>query len=232
MAGTVTMVSIAPPRWRAGTRATSKTGMITAVPPTYSATQQLAVAAGHVEQRDRDQGAQAGGSTDSARRQVSALDRKFSWLVTAPLGKPGGAAGVEDRGRAGRLGVVDDQRVAVGQRGSGREHVRRAGVGHHVVRFLLGEAGVDRHHDRVGQHGAEEGQHPVDAVAQPDRHPVTALDAEAAQAARHPGGAVPQRGVAQPRAAAGLHHGLGRALLGRPPRGTSAPGCGAGPRTA
>src|SRR5436309_2123457 len=40
----------------------------------------------------------------------------------------------------------------------------------------------------------------------------TGMLTEAAQAARHPGGAVPQRAVAQPRAAAGLHHGLGRAL--------------------
>src|SRR5256885_187172 len=61
--------------------------------------------------------------------------------------------------------------------------------------------------------GTEEGQHPVDAVAEPDRHRVAALDAEAAQAARHPGRAVPQRGIAQPGAAAGLHHRLGGAVL-------------------
>src|SRR5205807_1094967 len=46
-----------------------------------------------------------------------------------------------------------------------------------------------------------------------ERRQVSALDAEAPQAARHPGRAVPERGVAQPRAAAGLHHSLRGALL-------------------
>ena len=207
------MVSIRSASMACRNAPTSKTGMITAVPPTYRATsswllQPVTWNSGTEIRVRRPAGIHG-------ERPAAGLGVGQEVLVAGhrALGEAGRAAGVEDRGRAGRLGVVDDQRVAVGQRGSGHERVRRAGVGHHVVRFLLGEARVDRHHDRVGQHGAEEGQHPVDAVAEPDRHPVAALDAEAAQAARHPGRAVPQRGVAQPRAAAGLHHRLGGAVL-------------------
>src|SRR5437762_761472 len=53
---------------------------------------------------------------------------------------------------------------------------------------------------------------PAGSTQRPRRQ-VAALDAQAAQAACHARRAVPQRGVAQPRAAAGLHHRLGGAVL-------------------
>ena len=63
--------------------------MTTAVPPMYSATSswelQPVTWNSGTEIRVRRS---APGSADSPRRQVSTLERKFSWLVTAPLGKP------------------------------------------------------------------------------------------------------------------------------------------------
>ena len=54
--------------------------------------EQLAVAAGDVEQRHRDEVARWPGrssrSMSITRIAVSTLDRKFSWVVIAPLGKP------------------------------------------------------------------------------------------------------------------------------------------------
>ena len=70
-----------------------------------------------------------------------------------------------------------------------------------VFHLLVGEAGVDGHHDRAGHLGAEEREHPVDAVAQPVGHAVAGGDALRAQPAGHAGRAVPQLAVAQPRPA-------------------------------
>ena len=199
--------------------------------------QELGVAAGHVEQRHRDQGAQGVPVKSPGQRPAAGLGVGQEVLVAGhgALGEARGTAGVEDRGRAGRAGVVDRERIAVRQRGARHEHVRRAGVGHHVVRFLLGEAGVDRHDDGIGQDRAEEGQHPVGAVAQLDRHPVAALDAEGAQPARHPGRAIPQLRVAQPGARRHSRRSRRRPRRRRgrrPTRAACAPGCGAARRSA
>ena len=88
MAGTVTIVSIASSSIARRNAATSKTGMITAVPPTYRATSSWLLQPVTWNSGTEIRVRSPVGSTDRARRQVSALDRKFSWLVTAPLGKP------------------------------------------------------------------------------------------------------------------------------------------------
>ena len=88
MAGTVTMVSIRSAAMACRNAPTSKTGMITAVPPTYRATSSWLLQPVTWNSGTEIRVRRPAGSTDSARRQVSALDRKFSWLVTAPLGKP------------------------------------------------------------------------------------------------------------------------------------------------
>jgi hypothetical protein len=62
--------------------------MITAVPPTYSATSSWLLQPVTWNSGTEIRVRSPEGSTDSERRQVSALDRKFSWLVTAPLGNP------------------------------------------------------------------------------------------------------------------------------------------------
>ncbi len=67
---------------------TSNAGMTTVV-PAASTYEQLAVAAGDVEQRHRHQVAQVDGAGKRMmRRHVSLFDRKFSWVVMAPLGNP------------------------------------------------------------------------------------------------------------------------------------------------
>ena len=68
----------------------SKAGMIAAVPPVYIASKswELQPVTWNSGTEIRVRRGSAPGSAESARRQVSALDRKFSWLVTAPLGKP------------------------------------------------------------------------------------------------------------------------------------------------
>ena len=88
MAGTVTMVSIRSSSMARRNAPTSKAGMITAVPPTYSAASSWLLQPVTWNSGTEIRVRRPAGSTDSARRQVSALDRKFSWLVTAPLGKP------------------------------------------------------------------------------------------------------------------------------------------------
>ena len=69
----------------------SKAGMIAAVPPVYIASRswllQPVTWNSGTEIRVR-RVAPSSTAPDRARRHVSALDRKFSWLVTAPLGKP------------------------------------------------------------------------------------------------------------------------------------------------
>ncbi len=190
--GTVIKTSMRSCSWRAGSRRPRRPANHRGAAG-VGGQQQLGVAAGHVEQRHRDQGAQALSDKSPGKRAAAGLGVGEEVLVAGhgALGEARGAAGVEDRGRAGRAGLLDGERLAVRQRGARHEDVRRPGVGHDVVRFLLGEAGVDRHDDGVGQDGAEEGQHPVGAVAQLDGHPVAALDAEGTQPARHPGRAIP-----------------------------------------
>ena len=89
MAGTVIMTSMRSSSMARRNAPISKAGMIAAVPPVYIASRSWVLQPvtwnSGTEIRVRRLGP---GSAESARRQVSALDRKFSWLVTAPLGKP------------------------------------------------------------------------------------------------------------------------------------------------
>ena len=68
----------------------------------------------------------------------------------------------------------------------------RAGVVDDVLHLRLGEAGVDGHGDRAGQLRAPEGEHPVEAVGQPDRDAVAALEPGGPQASGDPRCPVPQ----------------------------------------
>ena len=62
--------------------------MTAAVPPAYAATSSWLLQPVTWNSGTEISVRSPEGSTDRARRQVSALDRKFSWLVTAPLGNP------------------------------------------------------------------------------------------------------------------------------------------------
>ena len=172
---------------------------------------QLAVAAGHVEQRHRHQVDIDGPSERSvvqAAKGVLAVGQEVGVRGHRPLGKAGRAARVEDRREVVAREVLDDRRARPsGSAAAGREGVRRAGVLHHVGDLLLGQARVHRDHHRAQQLRAEEREHPVDAVGQTDRHAVAAADAVLAQAAGHARGAIPQLAVGDRLAAADLQHG-------------------------
>ncbi len=174
--------------------------------------EQLAVAAGHVEQRHVDQRRQLRAfvtvELDAAQR---VLDVRQEVRVRGhrALGKAGRAARVEDRREILGGEVLDREAIAVGQRLAGTEHVARAAVGDDVLDLGLLEARVDRHGDGARQLRAPEGQHPVDAVGQQDRDAIAALDADHAQPAGHALGALPQLLVGE-RLTADLDHGSGR----------------------
>ena len=90
MAGTVIMTSMRSSSMARRNAPTSKAGMTTAVPPVYMASRSwlLQPVTWNSGTEIRVRRLASASAPESARRQVSALDRKFSWLVTAPLGKP------------------------------------------------------------------------------------------------------------------------------------------------
>ena len=105
----------------AGTSATSKRGHDHRRAAEPDLQEQLAVAAGDVEQRHRDEVARRRARRRGRRRctriAVSTLDRKFSWRGHRALGEAGRAARVEDRGEVARArGRRRRRGVAVGQR--------------------------------------------------------------------------------------------------------------------
>ena len=114
------------------------------------------------------------------------------------LRESGRAAGVEDggRGRPRRPGPRPTA-VAVGQRVAGRDHYRGAAVGRRrtppprrLKRVFTGTTTAP------ASERPEEREHPVDAVAEPDRDAVAGLHAGRAQPAGDPRGAVPQLAIA------------------------------------
>ena len=82
------MVSIRSSSMARRSAPTSKAGMIAAVPPRYRATRSWLLQPVTWNSGTEIRVRRPAGTTERERRQVSALDRKFSWLVTAPFGKP------------------------------------------------------------------------------------------------------------------------------------------------
>ena len=88
MAGTVTRVLIRSSSMARRKAPTSKAGMIATVPPRYMVASSWLLQPVTWNSGTEIRPRRPSRSAESARRQVSALDRKFSWVVTAPLGKP------------------------------------------------------------------------------------------------------------------------------------------------
>ena len=113
---------------------------------------QLAVAAGHVEQRHRhergDRRSLRASGVQAAKR-VLAVGQEVAVGGHRALGKAGGAAGVEDRRQVLGGEILARHRLAVRQRRARLERVRRARVLDHVRHLLLGEARVHGHHHRA-----------------------------------------------------------------------------------
>jgi hypothetical protein len=114
------------------------------------------------------------------------------------LREAGRAAGVEDRREIVGLGGAGDERLAIRQRRVLLEHVARAGVVEDVLDLALGEARVDRHDDGAAQLHAPEREHPVSAVAKPDRDAVALAHPAVPQPTRDARRAVPELGVREP----------------------------------
>jgi hypothetical protein len=88
MAGTETSVSMRSSSMACRKAPTSKAGMITAVPPTCTASSSWLLQPVTWNKGTEIRVRRPSAVTESVLRHVSALERKFSWLVTAPLGNP------------------------------------------------------------------------------------------------------------------------------------------------
>ena len=136
---------------------------------------ELAVAAGDVKQRDRDErrDARSLGALDrQAAKGVLAVGQKVGVRGHRALGKAGSAARVEDRREIARAEVVGHEPVPLGQLLAVGEGELRAGVLDDIGDLVLGKARVHRHRRGARELDAEEGQRPVDPVGQTDCHAV------------------------------------------------------------
>ena len=161
--------------------------------------------------RSRGTAAPTPGCAWTGRRAVDAAARARAsrrWtgssrgVVIAPLGKPGGAAGVEDRGR-GRSGARSSA-ASGAPSGSGRRARRRLARRSRRARTRprarrSGCSPAPRPRRRAACRGTRAPSRP--RCRQQVGHPVAPLHAGVAQAAGHPGRAVPQLPVGQPVAA-------------------------------
>ena len=202
-------------------------------PAELAGDEQLAVAAGDVEQRDRDERAQV----DLARQADDApgglgVRQEVRVREHRALREAGRAARVEDRREVVGLGAIGDERVAVGQRRAVLEDVRGARVVEDVLHLGLGEARVHRHDD-----GARAAARPRTRAPSRRRCPA---GSRRGRRRRRPGpcsppatraARVPQLAVGQPLAAE-LDDRLAVAAPGRPSRAASPRATAAGPCSA
>ena len=144
---------------------------------------------------------------------ASVIASRLRWLSIAPLGRPGGAAGVEQPGDVVRrhlghrrriareqgavLGAADlddalaDPSTLALERRDRLDQIRRdeadarAGMVEDVGELARVQLGVDRHHGEAGVPAGEQQLDVVGHVAHHQRHPVARREAERrAQAAR------------------------------------------------
>ena len=161
----------------------------------FAGGQQLAVAAGDVEERDGDQAAEISGRREADAAAGFHVGEEVLVRGHGAFGEAGGAAGVEDGGDVfgGASGVGEGR--AKGERAPVLQNELAAGIVEDVVDFGLAETGVDGDGNGSGELDAEEGDAPVEAVGEADGDAVAVCDALSAEASGEAGGLVPELGV-------------------------------------
>src|SRR5262249_52175316 len=135
--------------------------------PGFAGRQELAVAARHVKQWNRNQVANAAVArqVDDPMACLRIGEKRFVGSHRA-LGEPGRAAGVEDCREVLFDKVARRERRTLGQGLIWHKHIARSRIIDYIFDFGFSEARIDRDRHRSGQLNSEEGQAPVEPVSQ------------------------------------------------------------------